>query len=130
MEGRSLVVLTDLCVNGRQLRAMSKRLELSGAWACYGTAGVLNPETRARTGGVLVAWDTRCYVQETREVVVQGRVVAVRLQDCRAQQSFTVFGAYMPVRSRAARVVEPVWGKLADAFTKALRHFANRAPIA
>ena len=49
-------------------------LKLSGPWACYGTAGQLNPATRQRTGGVLVVWDQRCYVAETREIVVAGGV--------------------------------------------------------
>ena len=33
----------------------------------------------------------------------------------RAQQAFTVFGAYMPVRSRAERFVLPTWERLMDA---------------
>ena len=118
MEGRALVVLTDLCVSGRQLKAMCARLR-AGTWQCYGTPGHFNRATGERTAGVLVVWDERCYVSEGQACVHSGRVVAVRLQDCRAMQAFTVFGAYMPVRGRPEREVRPVWEALGDAVADA-----------
>ena len=118
MEGRALVVLTDLCVSGRQLKAMCARLR-TGTWQCYGTPGHFNRVTGERTAGVLVVWDERCYVSEGQACVHSGRVVAVRLQDCRAMQAFTVFGAYMPVRGRPEREVRPVWEALGDAVADA-----------
>ena len=118
MQGRALVVLTDLCVSGRQLRAMCARLRRD-TWECYGTPGHFNKATGERTAGVLVVWDARCYVIEGHACVRSGRVVAVRLQDCRAAQAFTVFGAYMPVRGRPEREVRPAWEALGDAVADA-----------
>ena len=118
MQGRALVVLTDLCVSGSQLRAMCARLR-RGTWECYGTPGHFNKATGERTAGVLVVWDARCYVSEGHACVRSGRVVAVRLQDCRAAQAFTVFGAYMPVRGRPEREVRPAWEALGEAVADA-----------
>ena len=119
MEGRALVVLTDLCVSGKQLRAMKARLEERrdgmGAWKCFGTPGTFNPAVRRWTGGVLVVWDERCYTKESSSVVMAGRVVEVKLQDCRAKAAFTVLGAYMPTRGKPNAVVERAWEKLAGA---------------
>ena len=54
MQGRALVVLTDLCVSGRQLTAMCARLR-AGPWQCYGTPGYYNKATGERTAGVMRA---------------------------------------------------------------------------
>ena len=48
-----------------------------------------------------------------------GRVVEVKLQDCRAKVAFTLFGAYMPTRGKPNAVVEHAWEKLADAVAEA-----------
>ena len=58
-------------------------------------------------------------MSEGHACVRTGRVVAVRLQDCRAMQAFTVFGAYMPCRGRPEREVRSVWEALGDAVADA-----------
>ena len=119
MEGRALVVLSDLCVNGHQLRAIVNRLQLSGPWQCHGTPGHHNAASGQWSGGVLMAWDRRVYVAEAMHVLRHGRLIEVRLQDCRAQQALTVFGAYMPGRGLPERQVIPAWEGLGEAVADA-----------
>ena len=115
MENCAIVVLTELQVSGKQLQAIRARLEGSGPWRTFGTPGGWNPTTGRLSGGVLVAWDERCYVMEHQRVVIAKHVVEVRLQDCRAGMVFTVFGAYMPGRGLKEATVRGAWEKLTTA---------------
>ena len=116
MEGKALVVLTDVCMNGSQLKAAMARLEgsASGAWRCCGTQGRFCPADKRVRGGVLLAWDENVYTAVGREqVVVPGRMIEVTLQD-RAGDVFTVLGAYMPTRCSADCVVNDGWEALRE----------------
>ena len=119
MEGRALVVLSDLCVSGRQLTAMINRIQRDTSFLCFGTPGPYNATTGQRSAGVLVAWHKGVYLAEAKRVLRSGRLVEVRLQDLLAQQALTVFGAYMPGRALPERQVAPVWDALEEAVSEA-----------
>ena len=56
---------------------------------------------------------------EAKHVLRHGRLIEVRLQDCRAQQAITVFGTYMPGRGLPERQVLPAWEVLGEAVADA-----------
>ena len=110
MEGKSLVVLTDVCMNGPQLKAAMARLEgaATGAWKCHGTQGRFCPADGRVRGGVMMAWDENSFTAVDTQVISPGRIVEVTLQD-RAGDMITALGAYMPTRGNVDRIVTEEW---------------------
>ena len=119
IQGRAIIVLTELQVNGKQMQAIRARLAASGPWDSYGTPGGWNPTTNRISGGVLALWDERCYVAEHRNVIIPRHAVEVKLQDCRAGMVFTLIGAYMPGRGLKESTVRKAWEKLGTAVEEA-----------
>ena len=110
MEGKALVVLTDVCMNGPQLKAAMARLEASasGAWRCHGTQGRFCPADKRGRGGLMMVWDETYFTAVDTQVISPGRLAEVTLQD-KAGEMVTILGAYMPTRGKAEHVVTEEW---------------------
>ena len=119
LEGKGVVVLTDICANGPQLRAMTRRLEASGsgAWRCHGTPGRFCPADRRVRGGLIILWDENHFtageLSKAAEVHIKGRLTEVTLQD-KAGDMITIVGAYMPTRDKPEDTVRTPWEVLRE----------------
>ena len=119
MEGKALIVLTDVCMNGPQLQAAIARLEgaASGAWKCFGTKGSFCPADGRVRGGVLMIWDETSFTMVDKQVLLPGRILEATLQD-RAGDMLTFIGAYMPTRHKIKRVVNEAWEVVHEAVSE------------